>query len=140
MKQTPADDVMLLQASLSYVMAVWTQQQARSLRSPDFNISVFPCSGRMLSILPDSTSRIWMPAVVVKQKPAEMDEKISICHGLQILDSIVPELAIRQEEEERRQKAAAKLRLQLDSIIPDDQGGFGRYAAHNVSSCPGAPL
>ncbi|KAK9822328.1 hypothetical protein WJX74_008109 [Apatococcus lobatus] len=43
-----------------------------------------------------------------------------------ILDSIVPELAIRQEEEERRQKAAAKLRLQLDSIIPDDQGGFGR--------------
>lgn len=45
---------------------------------------------------------------------------------MQLLDVIVPQLAARIAEEERKAKAAARLRLQLSTIIPDSEGGFGR--------------
>jgi hypothetical protein len=55
----------------------------------------------------------------------------------QILDSIVPTLAARVAEEERKAKAAARLRLQLNTIIPDSEGGFGRCAALQPAFGPG---
>ena len=47
---------------------------------------------------------------------------------LQILEGIVPELLRKKEEEEKRQRVAQRMQRQLNSIITDENGGYGRCA------------
>eukprot|EP00884_Botryococcus_braunii_P023667 jgi/Botrbrau1/9985/Bobra.0012s0075.2 len=58
----------------------------------------------------------------VRRSRDRNDQKLAT----ELLDFIVPQLAARVAEEERKAKAAARLRLQLSTIIPDADGGFGR--------------
>ncbi|CAK0785661.1 hypothetical protein CVIRNUC_008872 [Coccomyxa viridis] len=44
----------------------------------------------------------------------------------QILEGIVPELLRKKEEEEKRQRVAQRMQRQLNSIITDENGGYGR--------------
>jgi hypothetical protein len=82
---------------------------------------------------------LWTRAICLRSTP------LLVLHGItltpvtaaQILDTIVPTLAARVAEEERKAKAAARLRLQLNTIIPDSQGGFGRCAALQPAFSPG---
>ena len=45
---------------------------------------------------------------------------------LQLLDDIVPTLVARAEALEKRARAAAKIAAQLNSVVPDDNGHYGR--------------
>lgn len=45
---------------------------------------------------------------------------------LQILDQAVPTLIARAEALEKRAKAAAKIAAQLNNVVPDDNGHYGR--------------
>ena len=49
-----------------------------------------------------------------------------ITHVVQILDDIVPTLVARAEAQEKRARAAAKVAAQLNSVVPDDNGHYGR--------------
>ncbi len=45
---------------------------------------------------------------------------------LQLLDDIVPTLVARAEALEKRARAAAKIAAQLNNVVPDDNGHYGR--------------
>lgn len=45
---------------------------------------------------------------------------------MQILDDIVPNLVARAEAQEKRARAAAKVAAQLNNVVPDDNGHYGR--------------
>ena len=45
---------------------------------------------------------------------------------MQILDGIVPTLVARAEAQEKRVRAAAKVAAQLNNVVPDDNGHYGR--------------
>ncbi|DBA82749.1 hypothetical protein WJX77_007341 [Trebouxia sp. C0004] len=46
--------------------------------------------------------------------------------GYQLLDDIVPTLVARAEALEKRARAAAKIAAQLNNVVPDDSGHYGR--------------
>lgn len=57
------------------------------------------------------------------------DLLLCLVHGLwlaQILDVVVPSLVARAEALEKRARAAAKVAAQLNNIVPDDSGHYGR--------------
>lgn len=56
------------------------------------------------------------------------------CVLLQLLDHVVPTLVARAEALERRAKAAAKIAAQLNSIVPDDDGHYGRSRRHRTQA------
>lgn len=45
---------------------------------------------------------------------------------MQILDEIVPDLTVRREEEEKRQRVSQRLQRQMGNVLLDPEGGFGR--------------
>ena len=45
---------------------------------------------------------------------------------MQILESIVPGLLRKKEEEEKRLRVAQRMQRQMDNIMLDENGGFGR--------------
>ncbi len=45
---------------------------------------------------------------------------------LQILEGIVPGLLRKKEEEEKRLRVAQRMQRQMDNIMLDENGGFGR--------------
>lgn len=45
---------------------------------------------------------------------------------LQLLDDIVPTLVARAEALEKRARATAKIAAQLNNVVPDDNGHYGR--------------
>ncbi len=45
---------------------------------------------------------------------------------VQLLDDIVPTLVARAEALEKRARAAAKVAAQLNNVVPDDNGHYGR--------------
>lgn len=45
---------------------------------------------------------------------------------LQILEGIVPSLLRKKEEEEKRLRVAQRMQRQMDNIMLDENGGFGR--------------
>ena len=45
---------------------------------------------------------------------------------MQILDDIIPTLMARAEAQERKARAAAKVVAQLNNVVPDDNGHYGR--------------
>ena len=45
---------------------------------------------------------------------------------MQILDDVVPTLVARAEAQEKRVRAAAKIAAQLNNVVPDDNGHYGR--------------
>ena len=47
---------------------------------------------------------------------------------LQILEGIVPGLLRKKEEEEKRLRVAQRMQRQMDNIMLDENGGFGRCA------------
>jgi len=49
-----------------------------------------------------------------------------LCLVLQLLDDIVPNLVARAEALEKRARAAAKIAAQLNNVVPDDNGHYGR--------------
>ncbi len=49
-----------------------------------------------------------------------------LCLVLQLLDDIVPTLVARAEALEKRARAAAKIAAQLNNVVPDDNGHYGR--------------
>ena len=58
----------------------------------------------------------------------------------QILEGIVPGLLRKKEEEEKRLRVAQRMQRQMDNIMLDENGGFGRSAPvltpvlnHNIS-------
>lgn len=46
----------------------------------------------------------------------------------QILEGIVPGLLAKKEEEEKRARVAQRMQRNLDNIMLDEHGGFGRCA------------
>ena len=45
---------------------------------------------------------------------------------MQILDEVLPTLVARAEAQEKRARAAAKVAAQLNNVVPDDNGHYGR--------------
>jgi len=45
---------------------------------------------------------------------------------LQILEGVVPDLLRKKEEEEKRLRVAQRMQRQMDNILLDENGGFGR--------------
>ena len=45
---------------------------------------------------------------------------------LQILEGIVPSMLRKKEEEEKRLRVAQRMQRQMDNIMLDENGGFGR--------------
>ena len=54
---------------------------------------------------------------------------------MQILDDIVPNLVARAEAQEKRARAAAKVAAQLNSVVPDDNGHYGRSRRQRTQVC-----
>lgn len=55
---------------------------------------------------------------------------------MQILDDIVPNLVARAEAQEKRARAAAKVAAQLNSVVPDDNGHYGRSRRQRTQVWP----
>ncbi|KAL3157904.1 hypothetical protein ABBQ32_012312 [Trebouxia sp. C0010 RCD-2024] len=73
-------------------------------------------------LLASSTDELQAIGEDLTGQPANAEADI----GYQILDDIVPNLVARAEAQEKRARAAAKVAAQLNSVVPDDNGHYGR--------------